>query len=828
MDRAQLPSGTVTFLFTDIEGSTRLLHELGADDYSLALAEHRRVLRDAFEAHQGVEVDTQGDAFFVAFSRVSDAVAGASAAQEALHGGAVRVRMGLHTGEPMIVDGGYVGVDVHRAARVAGAAHGGQVLLSQTTRDLLEESSELVDLGLHRLKDLSELQRLYQLGTEEFPPLKTLHQTNLPVPATPFLGRERELEEVRDLLRSSRVLTLTGPGGSGKTRLALQAAAEAAEDFPAGVWWVSLSTIHDPALVPGSIAQVLGSKNGLAEHIGDRRLLLLLDSLEHLLDVAPELGALLERCTGLRLLTTSREPLRLAAEQEYPVEPFASSDAVEFFCARARAARPDFALTDAVPDLCSRLDNLPLALELAAARVKSLSPAQILARLEHALPLLTGGRRDAPERQRTLAATIAWSYEMLSEPEQRLFEALSVFVGGCTIEAAEMVCAADVDGLASLVDKSLLRQSGERFWMLETIREFAQGRLHEGGSLDATRRRHAEYFLDRAEANRGGVFVALTQDQLEWYDREHDNLRAAIDQLHEEDLNPEGEARLIIACGKLWMHHGFLPESRRRYDAVLERVAGLPPPLRARFLWGAAESACVQGEYERARSLGEATIELLSQLPAETDDAIGAYTTLGNCEAQLGNHQRAAEHYDEAASLARATSSDIGLALALGNMANLALVQRDFPRARAHLDETMLIARRLRQEPLLANVLLDLGFLELAESRVDEAAARFAESLSISRAQHAMDVLVWVVEGLAAVTLSRGDPAGATRLLAGSGPLKVDLGVPEGYYKIGDEIREQTLESARELLGQSAFATAWKEGESLSFEDLVDTAALVV
>jgi class 3 adenylate cyclase len=454
-----LPSGTVTFLFTDIEGSTRLLLELG-DRYADVLAEHRRVLREAFARHGGLEVDTQGDSFFVAFARASDAVAGAQAGQDALHGGPVRVRMGLHTGEPMVGDEGYVGIDVHRGARLASAGHGGQILLSQTTRDLLDSTFELVDLGLHRLKDLSEPQRLYQLGTEGFAPLMTLHQTNLPVPATPFLGRERELGEVLALLRSSRVLTLTGPGGSGKTRLAIQTAAEAAEDFPAGVWWVPLSTLRDPSLVRDSIARVLGAKGEPAEHIGDKELLLVLDNLEHLLECAPELADLVERCSAVRLLVTSREPLRLSAEQEYAVAPLVSEEAVDFFCARARAAKPEFVPTTALPEICRRLDNLPLALELAAARVKVLSADQILARLEQALPLLTGGRRDMPERQRTLAATIAWSYEMLSDSEQRLFEKLSVFVGGCALEAAEKVCAADVDRLASLVDKSLIRQSG--------------------------------------------------------------------------------------------------------------------------------------------------------------------------------------------------------------------------------------------------------------------------------------------------------------------------------------------------------------------------------
>ncbi len=826
MRRLELPSGTVTFVFTDIEGSTRLLQKLG-EQYADVLAEHRRALREAFERNGGVEVDTQGDAFFVAFARASDAVAAAQAGQDALRAGPVRVRMGLHTGEPALGEEGYVGIDVHRGARVAGAGHGGQVLLSQTTRDLLDSTFELVDLGLHRLKDLSEPQRLYQLGTEEFPPLKTLHQTNLPVPATPFLGRERELGEVLGLLRSSRVLTLTGPGGSGKTRLALQTAAEAAEDFPAGVWWVPLSTLRDPSLVRDSIAQVLGSKNGLADHIADKELLLLLDNLEHLLAATPELAALLERCSGLRVLATSREPLRLSAEQEYPVAPFASEEAVDFFCARARAARPDFVPTRALPDICRRLDNLPLALELAAARVKILSLDQILGRLEQALPLLTGGRSDAPERQRTLAATIAWSHEMLSDPEQRLFASLSVLVGGCTLEAAETVCGADVDGLASLVDKSLVRQSGERFWMLETIREFALERLREHDTHDELRGRHADYFLAGAEATVGPLFESLTQDQLDWFEREQDNLRAALDRLHEADAEPELEARLVIACAKFWNHRGLWSEARRRQDAALERAGGAPPLLRGRLLWGTAESMWIQGDYRRGKDLAEAAIALLDQLEAATLDAIAARSALAAAEHHLGNVTRAGEIFESAAALARVAGNDFLLATALGGLGNQALEARNLSRARVHLEEAAAIARRRRQEPLLANTLVDLGFVALEEAALGEAAAKFHASLSICRVERVTHTLVWAVEGLAAVALARDEPAVATRLLAATDSLRTEFGFAEGYYAIGDEVRERTLEGAREKLGEAEFADALAEGRELSIDEAADAAALV-
>ena len=473
-----LPSGTVTFLFTDIEGSTKLLHDLGAEEYSRVLAEHRRVLREAFGANQGVEVDTQGDAFFVAFPTAPGALGAAAEATEGLASGPIRVRMGIHTGTPHLGEDDYVGMDVHRAARIAACGHGGQVLVSASTAALVGTDG-LRDLGEHRLKDLSAPERIYQLGDGDFPPLKSLHRTNLPIPSTPFLGRERELHDVDELVSRAdvRLLTLTGPGGSGKTRLALQAAAEASERYPGGVFWVPLAPLRDPELVLETAGQAVGARDGLAEHIGDTAMLLLFDNFEHVTEAAADVAGLLGSCAWLDLLVTSREPLHVTGEQEYPVPSLSREEGVDFFLARARAVKPDFAGDDAVAEICRRLDDLPLALELAAARVKALSPAQILERLEQRLPLLTGGARDAPERQRTLRATIEWSYELLADEEKSLFARLAVFRGGCSLEAAEEVVDANLDVLQSLVDKSLLRHSQERFWMLETIREYAAEQL---------------------------------------------------------------------------------------------------------------------------------------------------------------------------------------------------------------------------------------------------------------------------------------------------------------------------------------------------------------
>ncbi len=373
----ELPRGTVTLLFTDIEGSTRLLDEQ-PDAYPEALAEHRRALREVFARHGGVEVDTQGDAFFVAFARASDAVAGAEDGQRALANGLVRVRMGLHTGEPTVTAEGYVGLDVHRASRIAAAGHGGQILLSQSTRDLAQRD-DVHDLGEHRLKDLATPLRIYQLGNGEFPPLRTLFASNLPVPPTPFIGRERELAGAKALLRRDdvRLVTMTGAGGSGKTRLALEVGAALSEHYEHGVWWVPLSSVSNADAVMSAIGRTLGGGSA-AEAIGNRHVLLLLDNFEHVIAAAPEVATLLSGCRHMDVLVTSRERLSLQGEHLYPVEPLARKESVELFLARARAIMPDFETDARLDELCARLDDLPLAIELAAARTSLMTVDQLL------------------------------------------------------------------------------------------------------------------------------------------------------------------------------------------------------------------------------------------------------------------------------------------------------------------------------------------------------------------------------------------------------------------------------------------------------------------
>jgi predicted ATPase len=554
------PSGTVTLVFTDIEGSTTLLDELGAEAFKEALADHRRAVREAFGAHSGYEVDEAGDGLFYAFASASEAVTAVAQAMTSLADGPVRIRVGVHTGEPVLDPPKYVGADVHKAARIMSAAHGGQVLLSGASRELVAE--DVLDLGRHRLKDFAEQVSLYQLGSDRFPPLRTISNTNLPVPLSSFVGREQEVTEVGSLVReeAGRLVTLAGPGGTGKTRLALEAAGELVSEFGAGVFWIGLAPVRDPALVVDTIAQTLGAKQELAGHIGDKQLLLVLDNLEQVVESAVELAALLRACPNLRLLVTSRELLRVDGEIVFQVPALAEPEAVELFCARARI-EPD----EAVAELCGRLDNLPLALELAAARVSVLTPDQILERISQRLDLFRAGR-DADPRQQTLRATIAWSYDLLSTDEQLLFARMAVFRGGCTLEAAEEVVDANLDALQSLVDKSLLRHSEERFWMLETIREYARELLERGGEGDAMRRRHADHYLALGEL----AYAERFARGLTWVRRletEHDNLRAALDDL--QDRDPLRYLQLAGALGWFWGARSHFAEGSRRLEQAL-------------------------------------------------------------------------------------------------------------------------------------------------------------------------------------------------------------------------------------------------------------------
>ena len=622
---------TVTLLFTDIEGSTRLLQSLGWA-YATVLADHHRLLRDAFAAMGGTEIDSAGDGLYVAFPSARNALLATVTAQRKLaehtwpHDVTVAVRMGLHTGEPVHVDTGYVGLDVHRAARLCAAGHGGQILVSQVTHDLIADDLppdiRLSDLGEHRLKDLAAPQRVYQVVAsglrDSFPALRTvdMRPNNLPRQLTSFVGREREIEEATRLLGSAPLLTLTGPGGVGKTRMALELAANLLDGYDDGAWAVELGSIADPDLIANTIASTFGVGeepgrpllSAVAEHLRGRRLLLILDDCEHVLAAAARAADTIMRADpGVRIIATSREPLGISGEVLFPVpslavpnpdrvltgDPIGQYDALRLFAERCAAAQPSFRVTDSnvasIAQLCRRLDGIPLALELAAARSRVLSVEQIAARLDDRFNLLTGGSRIAVPRHQTLRATIDWSYDLLTQPERAVLRRLSTFAGGSSIEAAEAVCAGDpvesfevLDLLARLVDRSLVvpepSADETRFTMLETVREYARERLVESGEADDVRRRHRDWYLALVEEAEPAFFRGPEPGYwLERLDREHDNLRAALAWSEEGADDAEAGLRLAAGLWRFWEIRGFLQEGRGWLERMLRSSARRDP-----------------------------------------------------------------------------------------------------------------------------------------------------------------------------------------------------------------------------------------------------------
>ncbi len=820
-----LPSGTVTFLFTDIEGSTRLLREVG-DRYTDLLNDHRRLLRDAFARYGGVEVDTQGDAFFVAFTRASDALAAAADGQAALRNGLIRVRMGIHTGEPAVTREGYVGIDVHRAARIAAAGHGGQVLLSRSTRDLVA-AEDVRDLGEHRLKDLSAPERLFQLGDERFPPLKSLRRTNLPVPATPFIGRTRELEEVVGLLRRDdvRLLTLTGPGGTGKTRLALQAAAEVAEDVPDGIWWIPLAALRDPALAVDAVAKSLEVRErpglpleeALADELAAKRALLLIDNAEHLLpEVATQIAGL-RRADGLTLLVTSRERLQLQGEHSWMVPSLDREDGSALFTARARALRPEFSETGTTAAICARLDNLPLALELAAARTQIFSPEELLERLGRGLDLKGG--RDADPRQQTLRGTIRWSYELLTSDEQRLFVHLALFVGGCTFEAAEAVCDADVDTLQSLVEKSLVRTreaaGRARYWMLETIREFAGEQLEGLGDADALRRRHAEFFVALAE--QADPHLRHGPDQQLWSDRiaaDYDNIRAAMN--FALRWEPLVALRLI---GRLtffvWQRGGF-EEARAWAEAVLAESVGRPEELVGRAHEFAAVIAERLGNTAEEVRHADAAYAAFRRAGDEYGIA-NALRERGKAAAALGDFERAAVLYRELAELTQRIGDRWNAAVALNNLGDIALQSGDWEPVVELCGRSSMLRRELGDEWGAALALGNVALAEIELGRLSSAATNVHAALQMSMTVGADTVVSQALDTAVLLAASLGRMREAACLLGATSRLQDQLGSVRD--QLTDRLFDRAVRSIRASLGDDAADEEIRRGREMRLEE---------
>ena len=807
----ELPAGTVTFLFTDVEGSTRLLHDLGAEVYAEALAEHRRLIREACVRHGGVEVDTQGDAFFFAFPTAPGALEAANEATEALAAGSIRVRMGVHTGTPLLTEEGYVGDDVHFAARVAASSHGGQVVLSSATAELVELS--LTDLGEHRLKDIAGPVSIFQLGDDRFPPLKTISNTNLPRPASSFVGRERELEEVLSRIRAgARMLTLTGPGGSGKTRLAIESAGSLVSEYKAGVFWVALASLRDPTLVTETISQTLGAKDGLAEHIQEREMLLLLDNLEQVIAAAPELSALVSACPNLTLLVTSRELLRVQGEVEYPVPPLAEPEAVSLFCDRAQTEP-----SAEIAELCSRLDLLPLAVELAAARVKAISPAQILERLSQRLDLLKGGR-DADPRQQTLRATIEWSYDLLSPEEHQLFARLSVFAGSCTLEAAEEVCEADLDILQSLVEKSLLRFSNKRYWMLETIREYAAERLEDGQDTTQVHERHARWFQKLAKDAEPRL---IGVEQRLWLDRlsaEHDNLRAGLVYLECDRVE---QLSMAISLWRYWQNRNHLVEGRNWLNAAADVEQTAMPELTTRFYVAASRLAWKQGDF----AAGLASAQVAYDIAAGTNDAALfalAGENLGNAVSLSGDLQRGRDLLVECVDRFREVRDEVGLASALNNLGSAQLEFGQFDDARSSLEESTRLHRETGNAAGLKLTLHTLGYLAVGERSFDDARRLLEESLVLSRDLEDVAGVGDALEGLGHVAEGTGDALRAVVLWGAGAAFREHAGFGDQPLEHGFLDMARPRVTAR--LGAEGFASAWEEGCRMSLDEAVEFA----
>jgi predicted ATPase/class 3 adenylate cyclase len=856
-------------MFTDIEGSTRLLQALGAD-YQDALERHAAIIRKALGDHDGVEVSTEGDAFFAVFESAQGAVRAAVSAQRALAeeqwpgGHRVRVRMGLHTGEGRLGGDNYVGLDVHRAARIVAAGHGGQILLSGASRALVQsalpQGVTLRELGIHRLKDLDEPEDLAEVmiaGLDaEFPAIRTLETpSNLPAELTSFVGRQREVDAASELLANTRLLTLTGPGGTGKTRLALRIGASMLPKYRDGVFFVDLAPLSDPTLVGPTVAHSIGLSEQsqrpivelLKEHLESRNVLLLLDNFEHLLAGSEVVSDLLAAAPRLTVLVTSRSTLNLYGEQEFAVPPLAlpepgahadlarlsQYEAVALFIDRARAARPAFEITDEsareVAEICVRLDGLPLAIELAASRIRILGPAEILTRLREHLSVLATGSTNVPIRQRTLRAAIDWSYQLLEPAEQALFARLAVFAGGCTLEAAEAVCNLSeelgletIDGIATLVDQSLLRQTADdvesRFGMLETIREYGRDRLEALGSADQIGDRHLRYFRDLAQI---GERQFLGTDQARWLDRferEHDNVRVALGRAVDHRYADDG-LQLAAALWRFWYQRGYLREGR----AWLKELLGLP---------GAAPAATAR-----------------------------AHEALGGLAYWLSDAVTAQASYEAAARLSRELGDREAEAGALYNLAFVPVMRRDLDGAVRLFNESLALARQLGRADLIAKNEHALGValvragdvragLPLLERAVaifrdaddrhqlvwglsetafayhmlgqrQEAWAAYRETLSLVTEAGNLPAIAACFELMSMFESSEGRHAEATRMAAAAAALREETSVT-GELMAMPQV--DIAQVARREIGEEAVEHALADGRAMTLDEAIEYA----
>lgn len=903
---AGLPSGTATFLFTDVEGSTRLLDQY-PEAYAAAMVRHHAILGQAVEARGGHVFETLGDAVYAVFPDAADAIAAAVDGQRQLQAadwgplGTLTVRMGVHTGEVERQGDHYFGAPLYRCARLTNTAHGEQIVVSAATatlvRGCLPPGAALLDLGEHRLKDLQRPERIFQLTASglaaDFPPLRALGERrhNLPVAPTAFIGREHEIAALRDLLRRphTRLVSLTGPGGVGKTRLSLQTAADLLDDYRDGVFFVELAPLPSPELVIPTLAKALGLREPpnrplfevVREYLADKEALLVLDNFEHLLPAAPQVADLLAGCPRVKALVTSRAILHLDCEQQMGVPPLSlpdsacpgsaddltRSEAIQLFVERARSIRLGFAIGPAnacaVAEICRRLDGLPLAIELAAARVKILPPAEILALMREPMAVLTGGPRNLPPRQQTLRQTIAWSHDLLGAEEQCLFRRLAVFAGGCTLRAAETVAAADaLTGLASLVDNSLLQRSERdegdepRFAMLETLREYALERLDAAGETPALRARHADWYLALAEQAEPGLIGAPQAIWLGRLQQDYDNLRAAL--RWRVDHGPAGHGlRLAAALGRFWRAHGYIGEVRGQLATLLAQATS-EGPARAKALHVASWLAREQADYDEARTLAGESLALYRALAAprgigwalidlafvaryqadygrtralleeslpplrEADDREGIAVALGNLgfiARDEGNGAVAEAHLQASLALWQKLADPIGTGWTLTALGIVARSDGRRELARARLDQALGVWREIGDRQNQANVLGTLAALARDTGDWDRAATLLGESLAILREVGDRRAIAFVLEGFAGLAAARGEASRALTLAAAAGAARSAIGAPAPPAWATE--LEATLKAAGAALPAEAAAEAARRGQALDLPDAI-------
>jgi len=877
------PTGTVTFLFTDIEGSTNLW-EQHPEQMRPALARHDALADAVIAANGGTLVKSrgEGDSLFTVFARATDALQAACALQLAFlrepwpAEAPLHVRMALHTGEADLRDGDYFGPAVNRCARLRATAHGGQTLLSDPTQELVRDAlpggAALRDLGEHHLKDLGRPENVFQLLhldlPADFPPLRSLDNPNLPhnLPQQPtsFVGREKEAAEVKALTIKSRLVTLAGSGGAGKSRLSLQVAADLLDQYESGAWLVELAPLSDPALVPQAVAQVLGVREELGkpltqtltDFLKPKTLLLVLDNCEHLLPASAALAAdILRACPHVHLLASSREALGVAGEQTYRIpsltlperdKPLGAAslsqyEAVRLFIERAQSVRPDFTITDAnapaVAQVCWRLDGIPLAIELAAARVRAMPVEQVMARLDDRFRLLTGGSRTALPRQQTLQALIDWSCHLLMEPEKAVLRRLSVFAGGWTLEAAERVCAGDpledfevLDFLTSLVDKSLVvyeerEDTGARYRLLETIRQYAHERLLESGEDGATRGRHRDYFLRLAEEAAPRLLQAKSAVWFQSLHTEHDNLRAALEWcLEPEDTQRDGAAELRF-CGamdNLWFLGSHVREARHFLTSALARAAGLGRTAeRAAALRRCGFFAGYQGDYDAARPLLQEALAIAKEL----GDAKGAGYALKDL-AWVASHQRdynrARPLLEESRALFQESGERYGLAQSLHEMGILAEYEGDYTGARSLYEQVLDLFRELGNYERVVWTIHGLGFLALCRKDLAQASSLLKESLTMFHDSEDRPGKVRSLDRLANLALAEGQAARAVRLLGAADAAREAIGAPQPPSE--HEEFDRIIGAARSEMDESAFVEAWAEGQTMSLDQAVEYA----